>query len=61
MRYYFNICLRDVKKNSKYSHLKSKSHKEFEKNKHIISSFKNIDINDVDETLYLYMKDYKKK
>ena len=36
MRYYCNICLRDIKKNSKYSHLKSKSHKEFEKYKHKI-------------------------
>ena len=40
MRYYCDICLRDVKKKSKYSHLKSKSHKEFEKCKHIILSFK---------------------
>ena len=61
MRYYCNICLRDIKKNSKHSHIKSKSHKEFEKYKHIISSFKNIDIKDVDEILHLYMKDYNKK
>ena len=61
MRYYCNICLRDIKKNSKHSHMKSKSHKEFGKNKHIILSFKNIDIKDVDEILYLYMKDYNKK
>ena len=51
----------DVKKKTKYSHLKSKSHKEFEKYKHIIISFKNIDIKDVDEILYLYMIDHKKK
>ena len=37
------------------------SHEEFEKYKPIISSFKNIEIKDVDETLYLYMKDYNKK
>ena len=61
MRYYCNICLRDIKKKSKNSHLKSKSHKEFEKFKHIILSFKNIDIKDVDEILYLYMKYYNKK
>ena len=47
MRYYCNICLLDIKKKSKISHLKSKSHKEFERYKHII--------------LYLYMKDYNKK
>ena len=61
MRYYCNICLKDVKKKSKHSHLISKSHKEFEKNIHIILSLKNIDIKDVDEVLYLYMKDYNKK
>ena len=61
MTYYCNICLRDIKKKSKHSHLKSRSHKEFEKCKHIILSFENIDIKDVDEILYLYMKDYKKK
>ena len=61
MSYYCNICLRDNKKKSKHSHIKSKSHKEFEKFKHIISSFKNVDIKDVDDILYLYMKDSNKK
>ena len=61
MRYYCDICLREIKKKSKYSHLKSKSHKEFEKNKHIILSLKNVDIKDVDEILYLYMIDHNKK
>ena len=61
MRYYRNICLLDIKKKSKYSHLKSKAHKEFEKYEHIKLSFKNVDIKDVDEILYLYMKDYNKK
>ena len=31
MRYYCDFCLRDIKKISKYSHPKSKSHKEFGK------------------------------
>ena len=61
MRYYCDICLRDFKKKSKYSHLKSESHKEFEKYKHLILSLKNVDIKDVDEILYLYMKDHNKK
>ena len=52
MRYCFNICLRDIKKKSKYSHLKSKCHKEFEKYNHIIISFKTVDIKDVDEILF---------
>ena len=60
MRYYCDICLIDIRKKSKHSHLKSKNHKEFEKYKHIILSFKNIDIKDVDEILCLYMKDYNK-
>ena len=60
MRYYCNICLLDIKKNSKHSHLKSKAHKDFEKYEHIILSFKNVDIKDVDEILYLYVKDYNK-
>ena len=41
--------------------MKSKSHKEFEKYKHTILSLENVDIKDVDEILYLYMKDYIKK
>ena len=61
MRYYCDICLRDIKKKSKYSHLKSKSHKEFEKYKHIILTLKNVDIKDFDEVLYSYMKDHNKK
>ena len=61
MSYCCNICLKDIKKKSKHSQINSKSHKEFEKCKHIILSFKNIDIKNVDEILYLYMKDYNKK
>ena len=53
--------MKDIKKKSKNSHLKSESHKQFEKNKHIILSLENVNIKDVDEILYLYMKDYNKK
>ena len=60
MRYLYDICLRDIKKKSKYSHLKCRSQKEFEKYKHIILSLKNIELKDVDEILYLYMKDHNK-
>ena len=53
MRYFsFVICLKDIKKKSKISHLKSISHKDFEKYKNIKLSFKTIDIKDVDEILY---------
>ena len=61
MTYCGEICLKDIKKKSKYSHLESKSHKEFEKYKHIILSLKNVDIKDVDEILYLYMIDHIEK
>ena len=40
MRYFCDICLKDVKKKSTHSHLKSESHKEFEKYKYIILSCK---------------------
>ena len=61
MRYYCSICLLDIKKKSKYSHIKSEAHKEFERYKQIISSFKKVNIKDVDEILFLYVKDYNKK
>ena len=61
MSYYCDICLRDIKKKSKHSHLKSKSQKEFEKFNYIILSLKTFDIRDVDENLYLFMKDHNKK
>ena len=61
MRYYCDKFLKDIKKRSKHSHMKSKPHKEFEKCKHIILSLKIVDIKDVDEILYLYMKDHNKK
>ena len=53
--YWFSCDKWDIKKKSNHSH------KEFEKYNHIILSFKNVDIKDVDEILYLYIKDYNKK
>ena len=61
MPYYCDICPRYNKKKSKHSHLKSKSQKEIETYKHITLSLKNVDIKNVDEILYLYMKDQNKK
>ena len=58
MRYYCDICLRDFKKKSKYSHLKSKSHKEFEKYIHMFLSLEIVDLKDVEEIMYLYTKDH---
>ena len=61
MSYYCEICLKDFEKKSKNSHLKTKSHKEIEKYKHIILSLKNVDIKHVDVILFLYMEDHNKK
>ena len=35
--------------------------KNLKKSKHVILSFKNVDIKDVDEIIFLYVKDYNKK
>ena len=61
MIHYCDICLRDIKKKSKYSHLRSQSHKKFEKLKHIILTLKFVDVKYVDEFLYLYKIDHNKK
>ena len=61
MRNFCDICPKDIKKKSKHSHLKSKSHKEFENYKHIKISSKNVDLKYVDEILYLYIKNHNKK
>ena len=61
MRYYCDVCLRDIKKKSKYSHLKSRSHKEFGEYKHVILSLKNVGFKDVAEILYFYMEDHIRK
>ena len=61
MDYFCKICLGNTKKKSKHSHLKSKSHEELEKCKHIILSLKNVDIKVVVELLFLYVRDPNKK
>ena len=43
MRYYCELCLNDIKQESKHCHLKSKSHKEIEDYRLIILSLKNVD------------------
>ena len=59
--YYCEICLKDIKTTSKYKHFKSKSNQEFDKCKRIILSYKDIDINNVDEAFYLYIIEQNKK
>ena len=60
MDYNCEICLKNITAKSKYKHFKSKSHQEFDKCKHIILSYKNIDINNIDEALYLYIIEHNK-
>ena len=59
MSYYCEINLRDIKKKSEYSHLKSKSHKEFEKNKYMDLTIENPNIDDIDEIFFAYIIDRK--
>ena len=51
MSFYCEKGLRDIKTKSNYSHLKSKSHKKFEKYKLKILMLKFADKKDVDEIL----------
>ena len=61
MSHYCDYCLKDIKKKNKYSHLKSTSHKDFEKYIHVILSLKNVDMKDVGELLYLCMENHHEK
>ena len=51
--FYCEVCLKNIIAKNKYKLFKSKSHIEFDKCKHIISSHKDININDVEEAFYL--------
>ena len=61
MDFYCEVCLKSIKAKNKYKHFKSKSHQEFDKCKHIILSFKDIDIDHVDEAFCLYIIEHNKK
>ena len=61
MDYYCEICLEKIKAKNKYKHFKSKSHQEFDKCKHLKISYKDIDINNIDEVFYLYIIEHNKK
>ena len=61
MDYYCEVCLKNIKAKNKYKRFKSKFHQEFDKCKHIILSFKDIDIDHVDEAFYLYIIEYNEK
>ena len=55
MGYYCDVCDKPIKPKSKYKYLKSNSHREFDKCKHIIISLRDNGINIVDEAFSLYV------
>ena len=61
MDHYCEVCLKIIKAKNKYKHFKSKFHQEFDKGKHILFSYKDIDIDHVDEAFYLYVIEHNKK
>ena len=61
MSYFCDVCDETVKLKSKSSHLKSLSHKEFDKCRHIKLTIKNPDINKTDNIFYSYNIEPNKK
>ena len=61
MDYYCDVCTISIKSKSKQKPFKSNRHKEVHKCKHVILSPKDIDINNIDETFYLYIIEHNKK
>ena len=55
MTFFCEVSLTSIGAKNKYKHFNSKSHIEFDKCKHIVLPHKDIDINDVDEAIYLYI------
>ena len=58
---YCEVYPKNIKAKNKDKHLKSKSHHEFDKCKHIILSHKDTDINHIDEMFYLYIIEHNRK
>ena len=55
MSYFCNVCDKTIKLKSKNKHVKSNSHKEFDKCKHIKLTIENPNINERDEISYAYI------
>ena len=55
------MCLKKIKAKNNYKHFKSKPHQDFDECKHIKLSYKNNDIDHVDEAFYLYIIEQNKK
>ena len=61
MSYFCEVCYRTTKLKCKNNHLKSLSHKEFDKCKHIKLTITNPDIKKVDIIFYSYIIEHNKK
>ena len=61
MESFCEVCLKNIKAKNKYKHFKSKFYQEFDKCKHIILSYKDIDMDHVEEAFYLYIIEHNKK
>ena len=54
MEYYCEVCGIYIKPESKYKHLKSNTHKDFDKCKHMKLAIENPNINNIDRAFYEY-------
>ena len=61
MDYCCEVCDNFIKPKSKYKHFKSNIHKKLDKCKHMLLSFKAIDMKDIDEAFYSYNIENNKK
>ena len=57
---YCELCLKNITAKNKYKCFKSKCQIEFDKCKHIILSNNDIDINDIDKCVFLYIIEHYK-
>ena len=61
MIYYCNMRYKTIKRNSISNHLKSISHKKFDKRKHNLITIKKPDINKIDDSFYSYIIQHSEK
>ena len=59
MDYFCEVCLKNINDKSKYTHFKSKSHKDFHKCEYLVLLLKDNDINNVNEAFSLYIIEHK--
>ena len=54
MDYYCEICDEFIKSKGKCNHFRSKTHKDFDKCKHLELTIEKLETNNVDEVIYAY-------